>query len=205
MAKAAAASDASCDGKDNDCDGKTDEEYAPTETTCGAGSCAAKGLLICKAGVATNTCAPATGAASDATCNGVDDDCDGQTDEDYVSTATSCGVGACARSGASSCVGGVVQANCAPEASPRRATPPATARTTTATADRRGLACYQLRIGVRGVGATSCVAGKVSDSCVGQPAASDDLRRQGRQLQRQTERATFPRYQLRDRGLRGVG
>ena len=31
----------------------------------------------------------------DVTCDGLDDDCDGVADEDYVPTATTCGVGAC--------------------------------------------------------------------------------------------------------------
>jgi hypothetical protein len=39
------------------------------------------------------TCTP-TGI-SETICNGVDDDCDGQVDEDYVVTPTTCGVGEC--------------------------------------------------------------------------------------------------------------
>jgi hypothetical protein len=35
-------------------------------------------------------------AADDTTCDGQDDDCDSTLDEDYASSATSCGVGACA-------------------------------------------------------------------------------------------------------------
>ena len=34
--------------------------------------------------------------APDAVCNGEDNDCDGSTDEDYVTTPTTCGVGECA-------------------------------------------------------------------------------------------------------------
>jgi hypothetical protein len=51
---------------------------------------------------------------NDATCDGIDDDCDNETDEDYVPVDTSCGVGACAATGSSSCVAGVVQPNCTP-------------------------------------------------------------------------------------------
>jgi len=50
----------------------------------------------------------------DDTCNGVDDNCNGLTDEDYVSVATTCGLGACERSGVSTCVGGVEGSTCVP-------------------------------------------------------------------------------------------
>ena len=51
---------------------------------------------------------------SEATCNGVDDDCDGSIDEDYVNAPTSCGVGECAATGTLSCVAGVEVNNCTP-------------------------------------------------------------------------------------------
>jgi hypothetical protein len=70
-------------------------------------------VSLCVAGV-PQSCVPGAPAASDATCDGTDDDCDGQTDEDFASQPTTCGVGACAATGATSCVGGSLQDSCAP-------------------------------------------------------------------------------------------
>ena len=50
------------------------------------------------------------------TCDGIDNDDDGQIDEDFVSIATDCGVGACAAAGQTACVNGVVVDQCAPGA-----------------------------------------------------------------------------------------
>jgi hypothetical protein len=52
--------------------------------------------------------------ASEANCNGIDDNCNGTTDEGYVPVPTNCGVGACTRTGATLCVGGAVQSSCVP-------------------------------------------------------------------------------------------
>jgi hypothetical protein len=52
--------------------------------------------------------------ALDNNCNGIDENCNGVADEGYVSVATTCGVGACVRSGATSCVSGSVHDSCVP-------------------------------------------------------------------------------------------
>ena len=103
-----------CDNIDNDCDGTVDESLTQT-TTCGVGACSGNtGTQICTAGVwGGDTCNPFEGAAADdATCNGVDDNCEGNVDEDYISLATNCGIGACASTGTTTCVAGVETDSC---------------------------------------------------------------------------------------------
>jgi hypothetical protein len=111
----AALDDATCDGVDDDCDGVSDEGFVSTSASCGVGSCVASGVTVCVSGAVTDTCIPGTPAPDDATCDGIDDDCDGVADEDYITTPTICGVGGCESTGAISCIGGVVQDTCIPE------------------------------------------------------------------------------------------
>jgi hypothetical protein len=69
----------SCDGTDADCDGFVDEDYIPY--TCGTGMCVTDS--VCWAGA--EDCLPITPpATSDAICDGLDEDCDGTSDEDFV-------------------------------------------------------------------------------------------------------------------------
>jgi hypothetical protein len=94
------ADDNNCNGTDEDCDDATDEGFTPQE--CGEGTCTAQSACV---DGEEQTCVPPEVAENDATCDGLDDDCDGSTDEDYVST--SCGDGLCEAQ--SSCADGVEQ------------------------------------------------------------------------------------------------
>ncbi|MDD9964823.1 MAG: sialidase family protein, partial [Myxococcales bacterium] len=108
-----------CDGIDNDCDGRTDEdtdlntdddncgvcgrfcEFFQAEGHCEEGSCTFDPLNDCKAGFIDQNdvqsdgcefeCAQSNNGAE--TCDGLDNDCDGRTDEDYdlPNSITDCG------------------------------------------------------------------------------------------------------------------
>jgi hypothetical protein len=92
--------DKSCDGLDNDCNGEIDEDYVESDTSCGVGICSNGGELSCKGGGLVDSCTEKTGSSEDSTCDGFDDDCDGEIDEDCVQETTS------ARSGGGSGGGG---------------------------------------------------------------------------------------------------
>ena len=103
-----APSDASCNGIDEDCSGVADDDYAPVTSCFLPGACAAGNVASsCTAGVEA-ACQTGTPAASDASCNGIDEDCSGTADDDYA-PVTSCFLpGACAAGNvASSCTAGV--------------------------------------------------------------------------------------------------
>jgi hypothetical protein len=51
---------------------------------------------------------------SDDSCDGVDQNCNGANDEGYVIHQSTCGVGACARTGVAQCSNGVVSDSCVP-------------------------------------------------------------------------------------------
>jgi hypothetical protein len=84
-----------CDALDNDCDGKSDEDLLfdglPIGSACLAtqGICmfAPAGVVQCGSDKAVTCSTAATGSQSAAkteSCNGLDDDCDGSTDEDFT-------------------------------------------------------------------------------------------------------------------------
>jgi|GEM_PF-1441384 len=91
----------SCDNQDNDCDGETDEGlFLPAsdpdiEATCGAigvnGVCKNATLASCNPVSHSWSCqviAPTYESGAELHCDGLDNDCNGQTDEDFGAAAT---------------------------------------------------------------------------------------------------------------------
>ncbi|MCA9515895.1 MAG: hypothetical protein KC635_13205, partial [Myxococcales bacterium] len=79
-----------CNGRDDDCDGETDEDFPDKGLACDdpedADQCA-NGVWTC---VGDALLCVGDGAARAETCNGVDDDCDGETDEDVEEVGLPC-------------------------------------------------------------------------------------------------------------------
>ncbi|MHC4838387.1 MAG: MopE-related protein, partial [Planctomycetota bacterium] len=96
---------------DDDCDGQTDEGFVGLGEDCavGAGVCAGSGVNVCAEDGLSVVCDAEIGEPNgDESCNGLDDDCDGSTDEAWAELGTACeaGVGACAVAGTVVCAEG---------------------------------------------------------------------------------------------------
>ena len=96
-----------CDYVDNDCDGQTDDGFPDLYRSCSAGdgACLRYGFERCTDDGAGTACSAVAGEGAPEVCNGVDDDCNGQTDEDWPGRGAVCavGLGACARAGVQVC------------------------------------------------------------------------------------------------------
>ena len=88
-----------CDGLDNDCDGETDEVAVPSGECLQMGICAGS-VMLCGGNRGFVCGYPAGFEDMERSCDGLDNDCDGLTDEDLL-LGESCetGKGICARSG----------------------------------------------------------------------------------------------------------
>ncbi len=89
----------SCDGQDEDCDGQTDEEAmaGPDDRPCPNSGVCEQAVVRCAAGAWTCDL-PLAFEVEEASCDGLDNDCDGQTDEALAPPGdlVCAGVGLCA-------------------------------------------------------------------------------------------------------------
>ncbi|MEN9579725.1 MAG: hypothetical protein RJA70_2734, partial [Pseudomonadota bacterium] len=64
--------------------------------------------------IVVDVCVPAGSGVDDSDCNGRDDDCDGEIDEDFVVRSSDCGLGVCGGAGQVQCVAGQQFETCEP-------------------------------------------------------------------------------------------
>ncbi|MDF1563569.1 MAG: MopE-related protein [Deltaproteobacteria bacterium] len=105
-----------CNGVDDDCDTATDEAFPTLGAACsvGAGECARSGNVVCDAALTGVECDATPGGPISELCNGLDDDCDGGTDETFPTLGAACtsGTGECARSGSFVCDAALTGVEC---------------------------------------------------------------------------------------------
>ncbi|MFO0747272.1 MAG: MopE-related protein [Myxococcota bacterium] len=114
-----------CNGLDDDCNGATDENaaWAQKGQPCfdGLGICQVAGVQVCSGNGQTLVCsAHALTPQPTDKCNGLDDDCDGATDEDFPTKGAVCsdGLGLCQRFGTQVCTGNGSGLQCSATAAP---------------------------------------------------------------------------------------
>ncbi|QDG53122.1 hypothetical protein FIV42_20965 [Persicimonas caeni] len=96
-----------CDGLDNDCDGQVDNGFTDKGTSCtvGQGACESTGTYVCSQDGSGTVCDATPNSPGTEICDGIDNDCNGLTDDGFTNKGTSCtvGQGACESTGTYVC------------------------------------------------------------------------------------------------------
>ncbi len=94
-----------CDQLDNDCDGETDESFnLGEECYSGLGECRRQGIYVCSDDGLEAVCSSQPGQPLAERCDGLDNDCDGMTDENFaLGQRCYIGRGECRREGQRAC------------------------------------------------------------------------------------------------------
>jgi len=168
--------DASCDELDSDCDGEVDEDYRSSRISCGVGVCLSDGITQCFAGRERFNCREGQPQGDDVNCDGLDDDCDGEVDEDFRSQPVECGQGVCINRINSRCIDGRVDAQCRPS-DPLGADDQCDGLDTDCDGQVDEDVARETECGVgacRSTGLSRCIENDEVDDCVpGEPAADD--------------------------------
>ncbi|MFO0596693.1 MAG: putative metal-binding motif-containing protein [Myxococcaceae bacterium] len=79
-----------CNGLDDDCNGSADETFSGLGTSCsvGQGVCLRSGTNVCNGAQTAVVCSASAGSPTAAACDGLDNDCDGITDEPVLTATT---------------------------------------------------------------------------------------------------------------------
>ncbi|MEE2786438.1 MAG: MopE-related protein [Myxococcota bacterium] len=95
-----------CNGADDDCDGQIDEDFVGVGGVCsiGDGACISRGVLVCADDEDGLVCNAPVKDGGPERCDGIDNDCDDNIDEDFVlGDVCEVGVGACRQPGTIRC------------------------------------------------------------------------------------------------------
>lgn len=88
-----------CNGLDDNCDGTIDEGFdLGNPCIVGVGACQNSGVKVCTGDGQGTECSATAGSPGTEVCNGLDDDCDGDIDEDLVGPPCANQDGVCAGS-----------------------------------------------------------------------------------------------------------
>ena len=78
-----------CDGIDNNCDGQVDEGFnLGTGCSEGVGLCQRSGVIVCSDDELSSECDATPGAPQSEICDGLDNDCDGNVDDNIQDRTT---------------------------------------------------------------------------------------------------------------------